>query len=70
MSILSNLFSWAKNSGVLAAAQKEAAAEVSQAVQSALATATQHAPDMQEPLQAAAQSMISLALAGIATKAK
>lgn len=70
MSFLSNLFSWAKNSGVLASAEKAAAAEVSALIEQATNKALEHAPDMAPAITAASQNLLMAALSGLATKAK
>lgn len=70
MSLFSSVFSWAQKSGVLAQAQQLALAESAKAIQAALHTSTEHAPDMKQQLEADAASLLKTVALGIATQAK
>lgn len=65
-----DIFHWAQNSGVLATAQKAAAAEAAKYIQQALTKATAHAPDMRPQLEQGAAQMLQAAVFGISTQAK
>lgn len=70
MSVWTNLFHWAQNSGVLATAQKAAAAEAASYIDKALSKAVGHAPDMRQELERNAADFLKTTLVGLSTQNK